>query len=166
MTTRLRARPLAAAALAPFGWVTSRPPPATAATRIAGLGGEANARPGRAVARLGWFVAPASRFPVRVGTMERHRFSSQGFVPCDPAAWLVLVAPDAPDGGPDMARALAFVADATQAVTLRAAVWHAPLTAFAPAAFAVLTHLADDADDDEIRELAESVTVLPPDPAP
>lgn len=151
---RLTARPLTAAAFAPFGHVTD----AAGSGERAALPGIANLRPA-APPRLGWFHAPASRLPLTTTVMERHRFSSQCFVPEADARWL-LVAPHAADGGPDIARALAFVATGAQAVTYAPDAWHHPLVALdRPARFAVLTFLDGSADDDEFVTLAAAIEI-------
>ncbi len=85
-----------------------------------------------------------------VHQMERHAFSSQSFVPLGPVRWLVLVAPHAAEGGPDMARAEAFVAAPGQGVTYGADVWHHPLTVLdAPGRFAVIMWRDGTAGDEE-----------------
>ena len=146
---------LAAEAFAQFGAVVSAPAPGTRCE----VGPSRNLRPA-AAACLRWTTARATALPLRIGTMERHRFSSQSFVPLGPARWLVLVAPHGAAGGPDMARAHAFVADGTQAVTYAPHVWHHPLIAFDDgAAFAVLTFLDGSGDDEEFVTIAADVTV-------
>ena len=152
---RLTARPLTAAAFAPFGHVTDA---AGLDARVA-LPGIANLRPA-AAPRLGWFHAPASRLPLTTNVMERHRFSSQCFVPEVDARWLLLVAPHAAGGGPDIALALAFVATGRQAITYAPNAWHHPLVALdRPARFAVLTFLDDSADDDEFVTLPATIEI-------
>lgn len=152
---RLIARPLTAAAFAPFGHVTD----AAGIDQRVALPGIANPRPA-ASPRLGWFHAPASRLPLTTNVMERHRFSSQCFVPEADARWLLLVAPHAAAGGPDIAGALAFVATGGQAVTYAPDTWHHPLVALdRPAHFTVLTFLDDSADDDEFVTLASTIEI-------
>ena len=155
---RLIARALDAVSFAPFGTV-SRRAVATDRTAIVGVGDAENRR-GGAIPRLGWFSVPASAWPVTARQMERHCFSSQHFIPCGSADWLVLVAPHAASG-PDMARAVAFLARAEDAVTLRPNTWHHPLTALAAQDFAVLTFLAGDAEDEQFVDLPEPVTIVP-----
>ncbi len=154
---RLIARRLDAAGFAPFGLLTPRPA-ANGATIVAPTPAT-NLRPGIATPSLAWFAAPATAWPVAARVMERHRFSSQTFIPCGDAGWLIFVAPHRAAGGPDLARAAAFVADGQHAVTLHADTWHHPLTALAAATFAVLTCLAGDADDEEFRDLPEPVDI-------
>lgn len=147
--------PLDADAFAPFGAIASRPAPGA---RIE-IGPQRNLR-ATVPPCLRWAVARPGTLPLRVTTMERHRFSSQSFIPVADARWLVLVAPHAAGGGPDMARAHAFLADGTQAITYAPDVWHHPLTALDPgAAFAVLTFLDFGPDDEEFVPVADDITV-------
>jgi ureidoglycolate lyase len=81
----------------------------------------------------------AVQLPLLVRTMERHRFSSQTFVPIDASRSLIVVAPHDRNGGPDMTRAQAFIAQGDQGVHYDADVWHierSPLDR--PATFAML----------------------------
>jgi len=99
-------------------------------------------------------VSPRA-LPISATKMERHRHSSQSFIPVDVARYLVVVAPDA-DGAPDLARARAFAAGGRQSITYRAGVWHHPLTPLDRAgSFAILTFRAGDAGDEEWATLAE-----------
>lgn len=153
---RLTARPLTADGFAPFGAVTA----ATAVGGRVALAGIANLRPA-APPLLSWFHAAASTLPLTVAAMERHRLSSQCFVPEAGASWLLLVAPHAAAGGPDMAAAQAFVADAAQAVTYAPDTWHHPLLALGRAArFTVLTFLDGSADDEEFVTLPEPLEIV------
>lgn len=96
-------------------------------------------------------VAP----PLLVRQMERHVFSSQSFIPLTPSRFLVLVAPHAVGGGPDMAAAAAFLATPGQGVTYGADTWHHPLAVLdAPARFAILMWLDGSADDEEFVDVA------------
>ena len=150
---RVALRPLNAADFASFGTVVD-------AADQAELGPLYNGRPGVAPC-LRWSLAGVTTLPHRATVMERHRFSSQCFIPCDAGArWLVLVMPHAADGGPDPAGALAFVADGRQALTYAPDVWHHPLTAIdAAARFAVLTHLDGGAGDTEFVALPGMIEV-------
>jgi len=150
---RIAARPLTAAAFAPFGTVTD-------AGDQAEVGPIVNGRIGVGP-RPRWSLAGVTTLPHRATVMERHRFSSQCFIPCDVGArWLVLVMPHSADGGPDPAGALAFVADGGQALTYAPDIWHHPLTAIGAALrFAVLTHLDGGAEDTEFVALSGVVEV-------
>ena len=87
--------------------------------------------------------------PLKVTRMERHRYSSQTFLPLAPARFLVLVAPHDGDGGPDMGQAQAFLAGIGQGITYGADVWHHPMAVLdEPARFAVLMW-QDGGEEDE-----------------
>lgn len=155
---RLIVHPLTAAAFAPFGQVAT----ASEVDGLVALAGIANLRPA-APPRLGWFHAAGRRLPLAATVMERHRLSSQCFVPDTGAEWLLLVAPHAVSGGPDMAAARAFLADGAQAVTYAPDTWHHPLAALGrPARFTVLTFLDGGADDEEFVTLPEPIELFPP----
>ena len=68
----------------------------------------------------------AQPFPLVAERMERHRFSSQTFLPLNVARYLVLVAPDNATGGPDPQRASAFTATGRQGVIYAVGTWHYP----------------------------------------
>jgi ureidoglycolate lyase len=92
--------------------------------------------------------------------MERHEFSSQSFVPIEAGRWLIVVAPHATGGGPDMHGARAFIAGPRQGVTYGANVWHHPLTILdRPAAFAVYMWLEGGKGDEEFFTLPAPVTI-------
>lgn len=99
--------------------------------------------------------------PLRSQTMERHEFSSQTFVPVDVGRWLVLVAPHAPTGGPDMTKARAFIASGKQGVTYRPNTWHHGLTVLdRPGRFAVFMWRAGTRDEEFVP--VETFTVRIP----
>lgn len=146
------ARPLTADAFRPFGSVLApqagaRRTPFPAATQAAA----ASPRPTLWVSR----VAAAQSLPLRICRMERHRHAAQSFMPLATGRWLVVVTPDAPDGGPDPASALAFLAGPGVGVCYHPGTWHGSLTVLdAPADFVVLMSDAGHADDDEFRPVS------------
>lgn len=155
---RLLATPLTEEAFAPFGQVLQAP---TDPGRVAASLALANRRPEVPVSLSLVAKAPAT-LPMRSTTMERHPFSSQSFIPLDAGPWLVLVAPHAAGGGPDMARSRAFLARGDQGVTYGVDVWHHPFTVFDRVArFAVLMWKDGTPADDEFIELAPFDIVLP-----
>ena len=84
------------------------------------------------------FRPPTPDRPLKSETLERHEFSSQSFVPVDVGRWLIVVAPHAAKGGPDMADARAFIANGQQGVTYKPDTWHHGLTTLdQPGRFAV-----------------------------
>lgn len=88
--------------------------------------------------------------PLRSDYMERHEFSSQTFVPLDVERWLIVVAPHASAGGPDVAGMKAFIATGRQGVTYRPNTWHHGLTVLdRPGRFAVFMWLDGGKGDEE-----------------
>ncbi len=146
-------RPLTPEGFAPYGDVLVGP---DGPGRLYHERSLASARPGAWPSLSLSCAAPHPGGPLRVRRMERHAFSSQSFVPLVPLRWLVLVAPHAPGGGPDMARAEAFLAGPGQGVTYGADVWHHPLTVLgeAPGRFAVLMWRDGTAADEEFVDVA------------
>jgi ureidoglycolate lyase len=154
---KLIVQPLAPEPFAPFGEVLTIPQPAGRTyfdRSLANL--RPSARPSLSLSRK----EDLSSLPLTARQMERHEFSSQSFVPIEAGRWLVLVAPPAPEGGPDMRGARAFLAGPRQGVTYGANVWHHPLTILdRAAAFAVYMWLGDGKGDEEFFSLAEPVTI-------
>lgn len=144
----LIARPLTAEAFAPFGDVVEAPEKPGRAYFETSLG---NLRPD-ARPRL-WMLTkvPVAGLPLEIKSLERHEFSSQSFVPIEIGRWLVVVAPHAPQGGPDVKRAQAFLANARQGVSYKPNTWHSGLNVFdKPARLTVFMWLDGTAADEEI----------------
>lgn len=88
----------------------------------------------------------------QISVLERHPFTTQTFIPMcrssDEQAYLIAVAPNAPDGMPDWNQTQAFVAKGAQGVTYSAGVWHAPMVTIGKetmlAAFNYENGVADD----------------------
>jgi ureidoglycolate lyase len=148
---RLIAEPLTAEAFAPFGEVLEAPAaPGRAYIDAALSNRRADAKPS-----LSFSTREPTALPLRSSTMERHKHSSQSFIPMEAGRWLVLVAPHGADGGPDMARARAFCARPDQGVTYGADVWHHPSTVFdRTARFAIFMWKDGGPEDDEFVEVA------------
>lgn len=148
---RLIAEPLTADAFAPFGEVLAAP---ESPGRVHIEGALENRRP-QAKPALYFTCKEPSALPLRSVTMERHPHSSQSFVPMDAGRWLVIVAPHAEGGRPDMARARAFLARPDQGVTYGADVWHHPFTVIdRPARVAVFMWKDGSPTDDEFVSVA------------
>jgi ureidoglycolate lyase len=96
---------------------------------------------------------------LRLDTLERHEFSSQTFVPIDVARWLIVVAPHAATGGPDIGALHAFMATARQGVTYRANTWHHGLTVLDRAARFTIFMWRDGSAGDEEFVPVEPFTV-------
>jgi ureidoglycolate lyase len=121
------ARPLTAAAFAPYGDVVEAPANPGRAYFSSSLG---NLRPS-AQPKL-WMLTkhPTSPLPIQIESLERHEFSSQTFVPIDIGRWLVVVAPSNTNGGPAADRVEAFLASPQQGVSYRPNTWHSGLNVF------------------------------------
>lgn len=155
----IRAVPLDPAVFAPFGEVLVVP---AQPGRIYFEAALASTRPA-AWPSLSLTVREPSAQPLTVTAMERHASSSQSFVPLGPARWLVLVAPHAAGGGPDMTQAQAFVAGPGQGVTYRADTWHHGLTVLGKATgFAVFMWRDGTAGDEEFVDVEPLPVELSP----
>jgi ureidoglycolate lyase len=154
---KLIVEPLAAEPFAPFGEMLIIPEPAGRAYFDRALSNlRPSAQPSLSLSRK----EDLSSLPLVARQMERHEFSSQSFVPIEVGRWLVVVAPHAGEGGPDMREARAFIAGPRQGVTYGANVWHHPLTILdRPAAFAVYMWLEGGKGDEEFFTLPTPVTV-------
>ena len=143
---------LTAARFAPFGTVVA---PRTEPGRTYADGALANLRPDARPSLSTSARTDAATLPVTVRQMERHEFSSQTFIPLEPVEALIVVAPHAADGGPDMARARAFVTEGQTGFTFGANVWHHPMTVLTtPARFAIFMWLDGGAGDEEFVDVA------------
>jgi ureidoglycolate lyase len=143
----LVAEKLTPEAFAPFGEVIASPEEFGRRYFEESLG---NARPNAWASLSMVRRAPHASMPLEANLLERHEFSSQSFVPIDVARWLIVVCPHAATGGPDVARAKAFLAGPDQGVTYRMNTWHHGLTVLdRPARFAVFMWRDGTAGDEE-----------------
>ena len=139
-------QPLTRQAFAPFGEVIDVPQEAGRTYYEDALG---NLRPQAKPSLSMSYRMPTQERPLKSELMERHEFSSQTFVPVDVARWLIVVAPHAAQGGPDMAHARAFIATGKQGVTYKPDTWHHGLTTLdRPGRFAVFMWRAGTRDEE------------------
>ena len=76
-------------------------------------------------------------------------------MPIDVARWLIVVAPHAARGGPDLAGVRAFIATGKQGVTYKPNTWHHGLTVLdKPGRFAVFMWRAGTKGDEEFVPVA------------
>lgn len=161
----IHARPLDAEAFKPFGRVIS-----------AGLqtGSEANqgtavrfdfctdllsTRP-EAKANLAVFRSTARALPLEVVLLERHPCSTQVFIPMVVSRYLVCVAPNLPDGGPDVSQLQAFICAPGQGVAYAPGTWHHPMVSLdTQAEFAMLAWEDGGPRDCEIQKLINPVLI-------
>ena len=105
------------------------------------------------------FMRVANRAPL-VKAIERHPHSMQLFVPMNGARYLAVVCPALPDGGPDIGKIRAFVADGGQAVNYDAGAWHGPLCVLdRPGDFTMIRHDDGGPEDTELVMLDEAIEV-------
>jgi ureidoglycolate lyase len=121
----LIARPLAAETFLPFAEVVEAPVEPGQRSFNSALG---NLRSG-ANPNLRIINILATTLPLKANLLERHEFSSQTFLPLEVSRVLIVVAPQGPEGGPDVERAQAFLASSWQGFTYRPNTWHHGLTA-------------------------------------
>lgn len=164
------ARPLTAAAFAPFGDVleaTGEPDRLINNGRCGrwhdlarldfGESGPARGSAGRAGVSL--FRSEACTLPLAVDMVERHPDGSQTFLPMTPDPFLVVVAPDEA-GRPG--RPLAFVTAPGQGVSYARGTWHGVLTPLAaPGLFAVIDRIGPGTNLEE-HVFATPWTVVAP----
>ena len=139
-------QPLTKEAFAPFGDVIDVPQQAGRTYYEDALG---NLRPEAKASLSMTFRLPTPDRPLKSEMMERHEFSSQSFVPVDVGRWLIVVAPHAATGGPEMGAARAFIANGQQGVTYKPDTWHHGLTTLdKPGRFAVFMWRAGSKDEE------------------
>ena len=139
-------QPLTKEAFAPFGDVIDVPTEAGRKYYEDALG---NLRPNAHPSLSMTFRVETADRPLKSELLERHEFSSQTFVPVDVGRWLIVVAPHAKTGGPDLAGLKAFIATGTQGVTYKPNTWHHGLTVLdRPGRFAVFMWRAGTRDEE------------------
>ncbi|MBL8697944.1 MAG: ureidoglycolate lyase [Alphaproteobacteria bacterium] len=100
--------------------------------------------------------------PVAYPKLERHPFSAQTFIPLTVQRYVVIAAPTAAGGAPDIAGLRAFLVGPGVGVTYRRATWHGPMTVLdGPAEFAVAMWSAGGPErDDEWFTLPEPLRIV------
>ncbi len=148
-------KPLDADAFAPFGQVISRP--ARLGDRASYEAGLSSHRPRATIRLLVNHVAPTT-LPLVATKLERHRYSSQTFLPLAVSRYVVITAPSLASGAPDVNGIVGFIAEGTQGITYAANVWHHPICALdEPASFAVLMWKDDSPSDEEWATLPDPI---------
>jgi ureidoglycolate lyase len=153
----ITAKPLTAAAFAPFGQIIERP---AEFGRVYFSEALANGRPAARGSLSITKSQPLATPALTATKMERHEFSSQSFVPIDVSRYLVVVAPHGAAGKPDHTRLHTFVARGDQGVTYGMNVWHHPLCVLdRPGQFAVFMWLDGGQGDEEFADLLAPVAI-------
>jgi len=147
---RIVIRPISVGAFAPFGVLIAIP---VGVARMNFTAPITNLRP-LARANLAMVRPPVTDLPLRVDQMERHRFSTQAFIPLGGVRAVLLVAPGG-DEGPDLDAAQAFLVPGDIGISYHVGVWHIGMTNLGGAgAMAMLVHEDGSADDTEFRPVA------------
>jgi ureidoglycolate lyase len=147
---------LDAEAFAPFGAVVRAP---TEVARTQFPEALANLRP-EARASLSTSRSLPVSLPLVSSVMERHRYSTQTFLPLDVARYLVVVAPHSARELPDMRRAHAFAVLGDTGISYAANVWHHPMVVLdRPACFAVVMWRDGSMNDIDTVSLEEEFVI-------
>ncbi len=157
MSRTVVAEPLSSSSFAPFGSVVS-----------AGLSSGSTANQGTAVrfdrcalvagtrpaatANMAVFRSTAKSLPFSVQLLERHPCSTQAFLPMICTRFLVVVAPTAADGGPDIDGLRSFVCGPGQGISYGIGVWHHPIIALDGDADFVMVAFEDGSVDDCVEQ--------------
>ena len=145
------AKPLNPKDFAPFGEVLAMPDTPQRVYFQEALG---NLRPHASPSISTILKEQIPDLPFEINVMERHEYSSQSFMPAQVKSWLIVVAPNTPEGKPDMDRVQAFLADASHGVTYRPNIWHHELTVFEePAKFNIFMWRDQTASDEEFFQV-------------
>ncbi len=152
-------QPLTREAFAPFGEVIDLP---TEAGRVYYEEALGNLRPAARASLSMALREPTPDRPLKAELLERHEFSSQTFVPIDVSRLLIVVAPHAEGGGPDLGGLKAFIATREQGVTYKANTWHHGLTTLdGPGRFAIFMWCDGSEGDEEFVPVAPFTIRIP-----
>ncbi|MBU2961902.1 ureidoglycolate lyase [Citreicella sp. C3M06] len=164
--TTIVAKPLSAAAFAPFGDVLeiAGDPDKIINQGLCGRYHDRAALDFGADGRAGisLFNAQPRALPYTLELLERHPEGSQAFVPMHQNPWLVITAEagEAPEAPPGTVHA--FLAAPGQAINFHKGTWHGVLTPLhGPGLFAVIDRIGDSANLEE-HWLAEPLLVTGP----
>jgi ureidoglycolate lyase len=159
----LTARPLTAAAMAPFGSLVEVAPGGDAVNGGSSMRHEAvpaldlQRDGGRAV--LAVYQAQARRFSFEARALERHRFSDQVFLPLGGARRCVLLLAPAAVAQPRPQDCVALLSNGLQGLRIAAGTWHHGLLALDDGPWAVLERRGAGTDCDEVM-LEEALSLL------
>ena len=150
MTRRIKAEPLTAEALAPFGDLldaSGTPDKLINRGRCARFHDRARLDFSDGRAGISIFKGEKETLPLALELVERHPEGSQAFVPMSADPFLVVVAED-DNGVPKNLKA--FVTEPGQAINFHRGTWHGVLAPLAePGLFAVVDRIGDGANLEE-----------------
>lgn len=104
---------------------------------------------------IGIYAASARAFPLRIGTLERHRRASQLFMPLGMHRFVVLVAPG--EEAPDWKQVKAFLISPGQGVCLARGTWHHGLVALADGDRFAVIEGGNYRADTELKSITEDL---------
>ena len=108
-------------------------------------------------------ISPLGKLPLRAKTLERHPHSSQTFIPIKAVRYLVIVAPDKPDGSPDLDEVRCFLANSKQCITYRRGLWHHDMTVLDDTAeMAILMWCDGSSGDEELLDIDKPFDIYLP----
>lgn len=103
-------------------------------------------------------VAP-SKLPVTVDLVERHPHAAQLFLPVGVSRYLVAVMPSDATGGPDAARARAFIVPGNIGVAYHPGTWHAGISVLEEEGSFAVMMWRGDGDDDDVFAAIEPIRI-------
>eukprot|EP01037_Dinobryon_pediforme_P004286 gene4286-4336_t len=143
---------------APFGVVLE--PPKTPG-RSDRLPLPANLRP-QAPPTITLIHLEAANFPRKLSRMERHRHGGQAFLHLSGGGFLIVAAPTAPDGKPDLTQLHVFTSRPGQGYAYHPDIWHAGISASQDPACVASLICADGTEGDvEKLTLTEPLLLTP-----
>jgi ureidoglycolate lyase len=155
MNMQLIVQPLAAETFAPYGDVIGLPPKAPVdpgkSQRIPGVG-TLNFQGGLPSLDLLY----SALCPLQVAILERHRNSTQAFLPLAPTPFVVVVAPPGAgsEAGVDPEQLQAFISNGHEGVSFHAGVWHHPLLPVGAPLVSAIVHRSPEIDlDGQVAKL-------------
>lgn len=161
----IRPEPLSVDAYRPFGAVVSAGLKAGSsanqgsAVRFDFTCDLVNARAG-AKPNLAVFRSTPRPVPFDVVLLERHPHSTQVFIPMVVSRYLVVVAPTAADGGPELEGLRAFLCGPGQGISYAPGLWHHPMIALDQVSeFSMLAWEDGSAGDCEVRQLGQTIRI-------
>ena len=145
----IRVTPISAEEFSPFGNLLTAKPGCARLNFAAPVN---NFRPG-AEANLAIVRPPVAVMPCSVTLMERHRHSTQAFIPFGGVRALLFVAPGG-DAGPDLSQAQAFAVPGDIGISYHVGTWHMGMALLDQAGtMAMLVHEDGTEADTEFRAI-------------
>lgn len=148
MSTAISVRPLSAEEFKPYGDVIAFPSAPEDPAKAKRMGGIARLDFQGGTPSLDLLYSPIRS--LQIETFERHRNSTQAFLPLAPVPFVVVVAPAAAgdETGVDPTQLVAFVSDGRTGVSFHAGIWHHPLLPIGAPLVSAIIHRNPEIDLD------------------